>query len=44
MSRKGYTAQIRDLLQKYGAAKLSGVDPTNYNALLKDVEVLNHAE
>lgn len=44
MSRKGYTAQIRDLLQKYGAAKLSGVDPANYNALLKDVEGLNHAE
>ena len=44
MSRKGYTAQIRDLLQKYGATKLSGVDPANYSALLKDVEVLNHAE
>ena len=27
MSRKGHTAEIRALLQKYGAAKLSGVDP-----------------
>lgn len=44
MSRKGHTAEIRALLQKYGAAKLSGVDPANYNALLKDVEGLNHAE
>lgn len=44
MSRKGHTAEIRDLLQKYGAAKLSGVDPANYNALLKDVEGLNHVE
>ena len=39
-SRKGYTAQIRALLQKYGAAKLSGVDPANYEALLQDVEGL----
>ena len=43
MSRKGYTAQIRALLQKYGASKLSGVDPQNYRALLKDVEGLNDA-
>lgn len=44
MSRKGHTAEIRDLLQKYGAAKLSGIDPANYNALLKDVEGLNNAK
>ena len=43
MSRKGYMAQIRSLLQKYGATKLSGVDPANYKALLKDVEELDHA-
>ena len=42
-ARAGYTAQIRSLLQKYGADKLSGVDPTNYKALLADVEGLNHA-
>lgn len=44
MSRKGHTAEIRTLLQKYGAAKLSGIDPANYSALLKDVEGLNNAE
>lgn len=44
MSRKGHTAEIRTLLQKYGAAKLSGVDPANYSALLKDVEGLDHAD
>lgn len=43
MSRKGHTAEIRALLQKYGAVKLSGVDPANYKALLKDVEGLDHA-
>lgn len=41
-SRKGFTVQIRDLLQKYGSAKLSGIDPSNYNALLHDVEVLGN--
>lgn len=39
-SRKGHTAAIRSLLQKYGAAKLSGIDPANYRALLADVEGL----
>jgi hypothetical protein len=42
-SRKGHTAEIRALLQKYGAAKLSGIDPANYKALLADAEVLNDA-
>ena len=42
-SRAGFTAQIRSLLQKYGADKLSGVAPANYKALLADVEGLNHA-
>jgi hypothetical protein len=40
-SRAGYTAQIRELLHKYGASKLSAVDPKNYEALLFDVEGLN---
>lgn len=44
MSRKGHTAEIRGLLQKYGAPKLSGIDPANYNALLKDVEGLSNAK
>ena len=42
-SRKGHTAEIRALLQKYGASKLSGIDPANYKALLADVEVLTDA-
>ena len=39
-SRMGFTAEIRTLLQKYGAAKLSGIDPANYKALVADAEVL----
>ena len=42
-SHDGYTDQVRGLLQKYGAEKLSGVDPAHYAALLKDAEVLGHA-
>ena len=41
-SRMGFTAEIRSLLQKYGAAKLSGIDPTNYKALVADAEVLGN--
>lgn len=42
-SRTGFTAQIRSLLQKYGADKLSGIDQVNYKALLADVEGLTNA-
>ena len=42
-SRKGHTAEIRSLLLKYGADKLSQLDPANYRALLADVEVLKDA-
>ena len=39
-SRMGFTAEIRTMLQKYGAAKLSGIDPIHYKALVADAEVL----
>ena len=39
-SRMGFTAEIRTLLQKYGAAKLSGIDPVHYEALVAEAEVL----
>ena len=39
-SRNGHTAAIRTLLQKYGASKLSGIDPQHYEDLLQEVEVL----
>lgn len=42
-SRSGFTTQIRSLLQKYGADKLSGIDPVNYKELLEDVEGLTDA-
>ena len=39
-SNDGFTEEIRALLLKYGAPKLSGIDPKHYEALLKDVEGL----
>ena len=42
-SRKGHTEAIRELLKKYGADRLSAIDPTNYQALLEEAEVLNDA-
>lgn len=39
-SRAGFTAEIRGLLAKHGADKLSGIDPSEYAALVADVEVL----
>ena len=42
-SRAGYTAAVRELLLKYGASKLSQIDPANYEALLREAEVLGDA-
>lgn len=39
-SRAGHTAEIRELLKKHGASKLSLVDPKHYEALLREAEVL----
>ena len=42
-SRAGFTEQVKELLKKHGADKLSAVDPTEYKALLADAEVLGNA-
>ena len=39
-SRAGHTAEVRALLLKHGADKLSEVNPAEYPALLADAEVL----
>ena len=39
-SRLGHTAKIRKFLEKYGAKKLSEIEPSNYNDLVADVEKL----
>ena len=39
-SRDGFTEAIRNLLLKYGAQKLSEIDPEKYPLLLADAEAL----
>lgn len=40
--RAGHIAEVRALLQKYGAAKLSEINPANYEALMKDAKVIGN--
>ena len=42
-SRKGFTAEVKAILTKHGADKLSEVDQAEYKALLAEVEVLDNA-
>lgn len=41
-SRAGHTAEVRALLEKHGAEKLSEIDPSEYSALLAEAEVLGN--
>jgi len=41
-SREGFKNEIKALLTKYGADKLSDVAPENYAALMADVGALHH--
>lgn len=43
-SRQGFTDEVRGLIQKYGADKLSGMDPAKYEAFLKELGVLGNAK
>lgn len=39
-SREGFTAEVKAIIAKLGAEKLSEVEPAEYKALLAEVEVL----
>ena len=39
-SRAGHTEEVKALLNKHGADKLSEIDPTEYAALLAEGEAL----
>ena len=40
MARAGHTEALKELLNKYGADKLSSIDPSQYVALLADAEAI----
>ena len=41
-SRAGFTKEVKELLIRHGAEKLSGIDASEYEALLAEVEVLGN--
>lgn len=41
-SQCGFTAEVKDLIAKYGASKLSEIDPKFYADIIKDAEVLGN--
>ncbi len=43
ISRAGFTADVKKLIVKYGAERLSDVDPNNYSSLLNDAKELMNA-
>ena len=43
-SRSGHTVKVRELLQKHGAAKLSAIAPTEFEALLSEAVAIGLGE
>ena len=43
-SRSGHTADVRNLLQKHGASKLSEIDPTKFETLLGEANAIGLGE
>ena len=43
-SSKGFKAEIKDLLKKYGATQLKQVNPVDYEALINDARQLGKPE
>lgn len=41
-SQAGYTAEVRAIVSKYGANRLSDIDPKDYAAVLKDAEAIGN--
>lgn len=43
-SRKGHTAEVRELLLKHGAAKLSEINPSEFETLLSEAGAIGIGE
>ena len=44
LSRDGKTAKVRQLIAKFGATKLSEVDPKNYPAIMEGAVEIEHGD
>lgn len=42
-SREGFTEEVKAVIAKRGAKKLSGIDPADYEAIVAEVEGLGNA-
>ena len=42
-SREGFTEEVKAVIAKLGAKKLSGIDPAEYEAIVAEVEGLGNA-
>lgn len=43
-SGAGYTAEVRMLLEKHGASKLSAIDEAEYAAIMEEVQTIGSAQ
>lgn len=41
-SQSGFSAEVRAIIQKYGASRLSEIDPKDYAAVLKEAEGIDN--
>lgn len=41
-SEAGFTSEVRGIIQKYGANRLSEIDPKNFEAVIADAEELGN--
>ncbi len=44
IAQAGYSAEVKALITKYGARKLSDIDPSQYEELLKEADALGKPE
>lgn len=42
-SRRGFTEEVKKIISKHGADRLSGIDPSEYESLLSEAEVIGNA-
>lgn len=41
-SQAGFTAEVREIISKYGASRLSEIDPKDFKAVIEDAEGLGN--
>ena len=44
IAQSGFSAEVKALITKYGARKLSDIDPSQYKSLLKEADALGKSE